>query len=137
MAGGRPDEFLLIGSMDVDVAITGVAILRIDPIKPENTTQDQIFITSRGGNHSGGLTALEAHPCLGLSSELCVDSKVPGRSLKASFMSPKPVLGGGDVVGNGSSIFLEQIEPLCGDIQYETFAGRGWRGGVHPIYERC
>ena len=117
MAGGRPDEFLLIGSMDVDVAVTGVAVLRIDPIKPENATQDQIFISPRGGNHSGGLTALEAHPRRGLPSVLSVDPKVPRRSLKASLLCPKSILGGGDGVGNGSSILLEQIESLGGDIQ--------------------
>jgi hypothetical protein len=60
---------------------------------------------------------LEAHPRRGLPSVLCVDSKVPGRSLKASFLSPKPVLRGGNGVGNVNSILLEQIESLGGDIQ--------------------
>jgi hypothetical protein len=42
MTGRSPDQLLLISSMDVDIAVKRVAVLRIEPLQPEDATQDEI-----------------------------------------------------------------------------------------------
>ncbi len=45
VAGRSPDQILLIGAMDVDVAILGIGIFRLQTFEPENAGSDQITLT--------------------------------------------------------------------------------------------
>ena len=112
MTGRSPDQLLLISSMDVDIAVTGVAVLRIEPLQPEDATQDEILVTAWGGNHSGGFSSLEAHPGGGIPAELCVNPKAADRCPKAPFLSPKTILGSGDGIGKDGPIGLLKIQTL-------------------------
>ena len=126
MTGRSPDQLLLISSMDVDIAVKRVAVLRIEPLQPEDATQDEILVTAWGGNHSRGLSSLEAHPCGGISSELCVNPKAASWSSKAPFLSPQTILGGGDWIGKDGPIGLLEIQALSAHIQDKTYAICGW-----------
>ena len=63
VAGRGSDEVLLIGSMDVNVAVAGIGVLRIESFKPEDPGEHEILFPSLIRNLSGRNTAAEDHPC--------------------------------------------------------------------------
>lgn len=63
VAGRGSDEVLLIGSMDVNVALAGVGVLRIESFKPEDPGEHEILFPSLFRNLSGRNTAAEDHSC--------------------------------------------------------------------------
>lgn len=70
VAGRGSDEVLLIGSVDVNVALTGIGVLRIESFKPEDSSEHEILVPSLFRNLSGRNTASEDHPCRGALADL-------------------------------------------------------------------
>lgn len=70
VAGRGSDEVLLIGSVDVNIALTGIGVLRIESFKPEDPCEHEILFPSLFCNLSGLNTASEDHPSRGAISDL-------------------------------------------------------------------
>lgn len=70
VAGRGSDEVLLIGSVDVNVALTAIGVLRIESFKPEDSSEHEILVPSLFRNLSGRNTASEDHPCRGALADL-------------------------------------------------------------------
>lgn len=70
VAGRGSDEVLLIGSVNVNVALTGIGILRIESFKPEDPGEHEILFPSLFRKLSGRNTATEDHPCRGALADL-------------------------------------------------------------------
>lgn len=70
VAGRGSDEVLLIGSVDVNVALTGIDVLRIESFKPEDPSEHEILFPSLIRNLSGRNTAAEDHPLRGPIADL-------------------------------------------------------------------
>ncbi len=70
VAGWGSDEVLLIGSVDVNIALTGIGVLRIESFKPEDSSKHEILFSSLFCNLSGLNTASEDHPRRGAISDL-------------------------------------------------------------------
>ena len=95
-ARGRSDLFLVIGSMDVDVAIEGIEILRIEAFETEDAGKNQIVMTLLTVPGAIRFAATEDGVGRSAFANLVAYPETPGRRAITSLIKAHPLGGRGD-----------------------------------------
>ena len=102
MTGRGPDEVLPVGAVKVNVAVTGVGIVRIESLQPEDPREDQVLVAPirpDPGKLSCGDPAFKDHSGRGFIPNL--------------FADPEASRGGAETPCLGT-----ESEPRCRDIPF-------------------
>ncbi len=110
MAGRGADQPLLVRAVDVDVALAGIGVFRIQPVEPEDAGEDFVLLAAFFRNLAGRKPGLENRARRGTVANLLGDAKSPGGRLVAAGFRPQPEprrgngIGGDDPAAETSSM---------------------------------
>lgn len=79
------DPVLVVGSMNVNVSLIGIAVVRVHPVEPENPRHDQIAPGRQFLLHLGWLAALKHRPDRQAAADFFGDAKPAGGRFHASL----------------------------------------------------
>jgi len=119
VAGWLADQVFSIGAVNVDEAISGVGILLIETLQPENTREHSIVLATWSPHLACGKAAAENAPRLGCISMFLKNAKSSGGCLEASWFRPEAELGSRDRPRLDRDTIREKMKGLVRDIHME------------------
>jgi len=124
VAAWLPNQLLVVGSMNVDVAVPGVGVALFEALKPENAGDDEVIGAPgafEGDDFPRGDPAFEDHPERGFVTDHLGNGEMAQGGLEASRLRPEPETGAGDRKTRQKRPLFEEVEALRGNI-YPDFA---------------
>lgn len=120
VAGWGSNEVLLIGSVDINVALTGIGILRIKTFEPEDSREHEILIPSLFRNLSGRNTASEDHSCGGALADFLRYPEASRGSSETPFLESESEPRCRDGPGGRDDFSLDHFQDLTGHVDEEV-----------------
>ena len=133
MAGRCPDEVLPVGAVKVNVAVTGVGIVRIESLQPEDPREDQVLVAPvrpDPGKLSGGDPALEDHSGRGLIPDLFADPEASRGGAETSRLGTESEPRCRDIPFPGNESSLEENDFLSGNNNDQSLFGIAGHGAA-------
>lgn len=123
VAGSGSDEVLLIGSVDVNVALTGIGVLRIETFEPEDPREHEILFSSLLRNLSGGQTAAEDHSCRGVLADLLSYPEASGGCPETPLLESESEPRCRDGPGRRHGAPFDHLQTLTGRVHEKVALG--------------
>lgn len=96
MAPGGTDLVLVVGAVNVNVAVVRVRVPRLDAIEPQNARHNQIVFTQHLLRRFHRFAALENRSGRHPAADLFCDPELSGRRFEAAFFRAQAELGSGN-----------------------------------------
>jgi hypothetical protein len=116
VARSGANEVLAVGSVEIDIAVPGVGILRVESFEPKDPCQDKILLSPRGRDVTCGDAAFENTPQGGPLANFLADPESSCGCPEAAFLSPDAEFGSGNVPGLDDGPVFKEINPLAAHI---------------------
>ena len=115
VAGGLPDLVFVSGPVNVNEAVSGVSVVPLQPIQPEDPARDQILRLGkrivRPKRNPSEKDRSQRH----IVPNLFGYPKMPERGLQASWFRAQTKTGGGNGISREHLITRNKIETLIAD----------------------